>query len=236
MTAWNDYLAAIGQLDDVRRDAAAAVAEQERAVQAAQAELAGVRHRIVMQRERIAGVATRAGRPLPVVEPHELDRRAAAMLVRTGVVDPDARHQRRAAGRVGHAGRGRRHADRSCPNRRPRPGCWPTGRRWFATALPYIWYALLAIDRARVHQRLRRRLDPRQLTSRSYSIWWCPFGAYLLGLISVGMLFGPGPDGRKRRGVVPGRGHLRRTVARRPRAFDLLAIRDEETPCPASKK
>ena len=28
-----------------------------------------------------------------------------------------------------------------------------------------------------------------------------PFGAYLLGLVSIGMLFGPGPDGRKRRGV-----------------------------------
>ncbi len=202
MTAWDDYLAAIGQLDDVRRDAAAAVADQERSVQTARSELAGVRHRIGIQRERIAGVATRAGRPLPVIEPHELDRRAAAMLVRAGVVDPTpgiSAALRGAWATLDAADATLTDLSESRTQSGMLPG-WPPRVR---AALPYLWYAVLAVV-ALVFVNDFAGDSTRGSDVALLFDLVVPFGAYLLGLISAGMLFGPGPDGRKHRGVFVG--------------------------------
>lgn len=68
MSAWADYLAAAQRLDAVRREAAAAVAQQVAAVTTARKELAGVRQRLTLQRARLTDLAARAGLPaLPVV-------------------------------------------------------------------------------------------------------------------------------------------------------------------------
>jgi hypothetical protein len=69
MPAWEDYQAAAQRLDQVRREAAAAVAEQTAAAQAAQQELTVVRQRLALQRARLADLATRAGLPAPVLTP-----------------------------------------------------------------------------------------------------------------------------------------------------------------------
>jgi hypothetical protein len=69
MPAWDDYQAAAQRLDRVRRDAAAAVAEQTAAVQAARQELTVVRQRLALQRARLVDLATRAGITPPVLTP-----------------------------------------------------------------------------------------------------------------------------------------------------------------------
>jgi hypothetical protein len=65
--AWTEYVAAVRQLDGVRRGAATAATEQARAVQAAREELTGVRERLASQRSRLreAGVAPIALAPTP---------------------------------------------------------------------------------------------------------------------------------------------------------------------------
>lgn len=55
-SAWQDYLAAAGRLDAVRRGAAAAASEQAQAVQAAREELTGVRARLAPQHSRLRGL------------------------------------------------------------------------------------------------------------------------------------------------------------------------------------
>jgi hypothetical protein len=68
VSAWEDYLAAAQRLDDVRRAAASAVAEQTAAIATAHQELSGVRQRLTLQRARLTDLATRAGLPaLPLV-------------------------------------------------------------------------------------------------------------------------------------------------------------------------
>ncbi len=69
MPAWDDYQAAAQRLDQVRRAAAAAVAGQTAALQAAHQELTVVRQRLALQRARITDLATRAGIPAPVLTP-----------------------------------------------------------------------------------------------------------------------------------------------------------------------
>ncbi|MDW5325546.1 hypothetical protein [Plantactinospora sp. KLBMP9567] len=51
--AWQDYLAAAQRLDEVRRSAATAAAEQDRGVHSAREELAGIRARLVPQQSRL---------------------------------------------------------------------------------------------------------------------------------------------------------------------------------------
>jgi hypothetical protein len=69
MSAWERYLAAAQRLDVVRRNAAAAVAEQSAAVSAAREELTGVRHRLALQHSRLVDLAGRAGLPPPSLPP-----------------------------------------------------------------------------------------------------------------------------------------------------------------------
>ena len=95
MTAWTDYLGAAQRLDVVRRDAAAAVATQTTAVQAAQKELAAVRQRLILQRARLTDVATRGGLPVPslapdVPVPDPPDPATASAMLRAAVTDLDS--------------------------------------------------------------------------------------------------------------------------------------------------
>jgi hypothetical protein len=67
--AWEDYLAAAQRLDDVRRAAASAAAEQTAAIATARQELSAVRQRLTLQRARLSDLATRAGLPAPALVP-----------------------------------------------------------------------------------------------------------------------------------------------------------------------
>jgi hypothetical protein len=94
MSAWTDYLGAAQRLDVVRRDAAAAVAAQATAVQAAQQELAAVRQRLVLQRARLTDIASRAGVPVPPLAPDvpvtdPPDPATASAMLRGAVTDLD---------------------------------------------------------------------------------------------------------------------------------------------------
>lgn len=91
MPAWDDYQAAAQRLDRVRRDAAAAVAEQTAAVQAARQELTVVRQRLALQRARLTDLATRAGVTVPLAPdpplPDPPGPAAAAALLRQATAD-----------------------------------------------------------------------------------------------------------------------------------------------------
>src|SRR2546430_12516884 len=95
MTAWADYQAAAQRLDQVRGGAAAVVAEQAGAVQAAQRELTGVRQRLALQRARLTDLANRAGVPPPALNPQAAvpeppGPAAASALLRGATADLDA--------------------------------------------------------------------------------------------------------------------------------------------------
>ena len=95
MTAWEDYQTAAQRLDQVRRSAAAAVAEQTGAVQATQRDLTGVRQRLALQRARLTDLANRAGVPPPALNPQAAvpeppGPAAASALLRGATADLDA--------------------------------------------------------------------------------------------------------------------------------------------------
>jgi hypothetical protein len=69
MSAWEEYLAAAQRLDSVRREAAAAEAEQAGVRRAAAEELSSVRRRIELQRGRFAELSGRYALPSPDLAP-----------------------------------------------------------------------------------------------------------------------------------------------------------------------
>ncbi|HKE63734.1 MAG TPA: hypothetical protein VKB59_03670 [Micromonosporaceae bacterium] len=77
MSVWDDYLAAAVDLDDVRRETDATVAAQRAAAEDAATTLTGVRHRIALQRSRLAEVASGVTRNAPPVEPLPSERAEA---------------------------------------------------------------------------------------------------------------------------------------------------------------
>ena len=95
MSAWNEYLQAAQRLDVIRRDAAAAVAAQRTAVQAAGQELGVVRQRLSLQQARLTDLANRAGMPVPALAPDAPvpdppDPTTASALLRGALADVDA--------------------------------------------------------------------------------------------------------------------------------------------------
>jgi len=88
MRRWDDYRAAAAQLDEVRREAAAAVAGQQAAAAQAANDLANIRQRIVLQRTRLTEVAGRVAKTVPLIEPLEAERAAAAAIVASVTSDP----------------------------------------------------------------------------------------------------------------------------------------------------
>ena len=77
MTPWEEYVAAAQRLDLCRRAAAAAVAEQAKAQQAARDDLAAGRARQALQQARLLDTARQAGGAPPVLVPQPADLAAA---------------------------------------------------------------------------------------------------------------------------------------------------------------
>jgi predicted alpha/beta hydrolase len=87
MSAWDDYLAAAVQLDEVRHDSAEVIAAQQAAADAAATQLTGIRQRIALQRARLAEVASGVARAAPQLEPLAEERSAAV-----GTLAPTGAH------------------------------------------------------------------------------------------------------------------------------------------------
>jgi hypothetical protein len=85
MTAWEEYVDAARRLDAVRRAAAATLAEETAAAQAARDELAGVQARLVAQRTRLTDRAAEAGLRPPdtAAPPAEIDPAGSSVPVAT---------------------------------------------------------------------------------------------------------------------------------------------------------
>ena len=84
MTApWQEYLDAAHRLDSVRRDAAAAVAEEQQALRTAREELPTVRARLALQQQRLTELALQNGAQLDL-SPTESDAQAAERAVAGG--------------------------------------------------------------------------------------------------------------------------------------------------------
>lgn len=77
MTAWDEYVAAAQALDEERRAAAATLAEQSATLRMAREELATVRQRLALQRNRITDVGARNGLRVPALHPTDADVNAA---------------------------------------------------------------------------------------------------------------------------------------------------------------
>lgn len=75
--AWQEYLSAAQELDLVRRNAAAATAEQQETLRAAREELVTVRRRLTVQQARFAEFTGRHGVRLPTLIPTGTEVNAA---------------------------------------------------------------------------------------------------------------------------------------------------------------
>jgi hypothetical protein len=199
MTAWTDYVAATGQLDTVRQDAAAAVATQERSVAAARTELAGVRQRALLQRSRLTDLAGRYANLVPVVDPLPDDRAVAAGLLPSPVADPTpgVSAALKAAWATLDAADVTLSAVADGGSRAGLLPDWPPAAR---NAIPYLWYSMLAIIALIIINAFAGN-SPNAGVVALFFDFTVPVGAFVLGLVSVGLVFGPGPDGRKRRGA-----------------------------------
>ena len=77
MTPWEEYLEAARELDDERRTAAAALAEQSTMLRSAREELTTVHQRIGLQQGRFADVGARRGVRVPALNPTDAEVDAA---------------------------------------------------------------------------------------------------------------------------------------------------------------
>ncbi|HKD96268.1 MAG TPA: hypothetical protein VKB69_01580 [Micromonosporaceae bacterium] len=196
MTAWDEYLAAVAQLDDVRRQAEASAETQRVAVRAATDELATVRTRIALQRGRLTEIAVQTRQRPPGVDPLPAERVAAAAVVEPATSDPtpgvgvaiqgiratlDAADATLSAASVGEG------------RRVPLSG-WPPRAR---NAVIYGWHALLALIAVLEIAAILGASPQAKLLLAGFALIG-PAGAWLLGWITVRVLFGGGgrPRGR----------------------------------------
>ncbi|SCF31493.1 hypothetical protein GA0070216_109149 [Micromonospora matsumotoense] len=178
--AWTDYLAAARQLDGVRRGAATAAAAQSRAVEAARAELTGVRARLAPQQARLRELGVPAISLAPT--PPELTEAARAMVGGPAAVLAGLRRaQSWAEG-----------ADAALAARgAPRPAAWPP--RWrnllvygpLALVVPVVQLVLF----------LTAGAGPVSVVALLVGLPM-PAVAFAAGRVGVSRLFPPGPDGR----------------------------------------
>lgn len=193
MNGWDDYLSVTVELDTVRRRAANAVASQETAAEHARRDIGVARQRIALQRSRLAEAATRAGRvPLPV-EPSPTEVNAASYAVTATAVDPTPG----IASAIKGAWTTLDGADAvlsGIADDPSGPGVlrdWPTAAR---NALPYGWYAMLATI-ALVIINVVAESPSASFIALAFD-FFVPAGAFVLGLISVGLVFGADRNGR----------------------------------------
>jgi hypothetical protein len=203
MTPWDEYVATVVQLDGVRREADTSAEAQRTAVRAASEELATVRARIALQRGRLTDIAALARQPSPAIEPLPTEREAAAAVVAPATSDPtpgvgvaiqgiratlDAADATLSA--VAAGGDGRAFL----------PG-WPPAARY---ALVYGWHALLALVAVIEIANIVGTSPQAQLLVAACAVA-VPAGAWLLGWITVRVLFGAGDQASGRhRGPPPG--------------------------------
>jgi hypothetical protein len=192
---WDDYVSTIGELDTVRREAAATVAAQELAVHAAKTELGGVRHRIALQRSRLTDAASRLARPLPRIEPLDDERGAATAVVASVTSDPTPG--------INAALQGARAtldaADATLSSAIEHPahsGPLPTWPPMARNALVYGWYALLAVI-VLVAIDAAAGSTPKAGVVEAFFAFVVPVGAWFIGLASVMLLFGRAGGGRR---------------------------------------
>jgi hypothetical protein len=195
MTAWDDYVSAIGELDVARRTAAAAVASQERAAAVARTDLREVRARIARQRIRIAETATRAHRPPPLVEPQPGDHTNAATLVPVAVLDPTPGVN--AALTAARAALDTSDTVLTIVAQAPSGGgllpSWQPARR---NLIPYMWYALLAAIALFFADGGADRPRSTQTITVTFAAA-VALGAYVLAVASIALLFAPDRAGRR---------------------------------------
>jgi hypothetical protein len=184
---WEDYRAAAVQLDEVRREAAAAVAAQQAAAEAAAAELAGVRQRIVLQRIRLTEVATRVARSVPLIEPQETERSAAAAMVASVTSDPTPGIN--AALQGARATLDAADATLSVAADTPAGGILSSRSPAVRNGLVYGWYAVLALI-ALVEINAIAGASPQANLILVLFALLVPAGSWLLGWTSVKLLFG----------------------------------------------
>jgi hypothetical protein len=205
MTAWDEYVAALVQLDEVRREADTSAEAQRASMRAATDELTTVRARIALQRGRLTEVAALAREPAPGVDPLPTERQAAAAVVAPATSDPTPG--------VGVAIQGIRAtldaADATLSavaagggERAFLPGWSPPARH----ALIYGWHALLALVAVVEIATIVGTSPQAQLLAAACAVA-VPAGAWLLGWITVRVLLGAGDQGTtQRRGPRSGRG------------------------------
>jgi hypothetical protein len=195
MNGWSEYVAGVAQLDAVRREAAEAVAAQEKAAELARTELGTVRQRIALQRSRLSDMAVRHTKVAPLIEPLTEERGAATAIVASVTSDPTpginaalqgARATLDAADATLSGAIGAPVASGPLPD-------WPAAVR---NGLVYGWYALLALIALVVISGFAGDSVQARLVLDFFAIV-VPAGALLVGWLSVTLLFGrnrgPGP-------------------------------------------
>jgi len=204
MSPWDEYVAALTVLDEVRRDADTSAEAQRVAVRAASDDLATVRARIALQRGRLSEVAALARQPSPGFEPLPAERVAAAAVVAPATSDPTPG--------VGVAIQGIRAtldaADATLSvvatggdERRFLAGWSPAARH----GLVYGWHALFALV-AVVEISVILGASPQAKLLAAGAALLIPAGAWLLGWITVRVLFGVDDVASGRHRGPPGRG------------------------------
>lgn len=194
-TAWGNYLDAVAELDAARRNASASVASQERSATSARTDLAGVRRRIEQQRARLTNAAMHAHRPAPVLEPHASDRSNASILVPADVMDPTPGVN--AALTAAWAALGASDAILEIVAEAPSGGgLLPSWQPRLRNLIPYGWYALLATIALVFINRSGSSSNGARLIALAFD-FAVPAGAFLLGVVSIDLLFALNRDGRK---------------------------------------
>jgi hypothetical protein len=210
MNRWDDYLAATVQLDDVRREAAATVAAQQAASSVAHAELASVRQRIGFQRLRLAEIATTVSRSVPSMEPLDSERDAAVAVLTATTTDvtPDIMAALQGARATLDAADATLSAATDVPQRRGVLGARPPGIR---NAIVYGWFALLALC-AIIEINIIAGGSLQAAVVIAASAIVVPAGAWVLGWLSLRLLYGRPAASDSFGGSVPGASGPRRAT------------------------
>ena len=195
MNRWDEYLALTAELDDVRLEADDVVAAQRATADNAAIELSGIRQRIALQRSRLSEVAGGIARAQPPLEPLPDEHSAAVAAIRTvddGQPEPhigaSLRHARAA---LDMADATLTAATTPAAQRGPLSGR-PPGVR---AMIVYGWFALLSLVSLVEINSIVGTSFHAAVELGVFAVV-VPAGAWLLGWLSLYLLFGqPTADG-----------------------------------------
>jgi hypothetical protein len=189
--AWTGYATAVRGLDQLRRDAIAAVASQQAAAEHVRDRINQARDRAASQRSEFAQVAARLAVPTPGLEPDAS---------RAGDETTDAGALTRMDAALQEASEHLDEADATLAGLAQRPsrtgllGRWPTPLR---NALVYFWYAALALIAIVEIDHVGGPSARAGTVVLAFAIG-LPAVAWAVGWLSVGVLFsGDRGDGRR---------------------------------------